>query len=129
MSDKALPNCVKVSKKRFDTTKNAVQNAKRDNLQARWQHVSPINFDSSNKLIQDIVHGNITYEGALNKMANIDDNFTKYTELKSFNPNQIKVANTYFMVSEIVAGKTKEFMENNEGEIYVFESKIDHSDE
>ena len=75
------------------------------------------------------MHGNITYEGALNKMADIDDKFTKYTELKSFNPNQIKVANTYFMVSEIVAGKTKEFMENNEGEIYVFESKIDHSDE
>ena len=48
MSDKALPNWVKVSKKRFDTIKNAVQNAKRDNLQARPQHVSPINFEETN---------------------------------------------------------------------------------
>ena len=67
MSEKALPNWVKVSKKRFDAIKNAVQNSKRDNLQARPHHVSPINFDNSSKLIQDIVHGNITYEEALNK--------------------------------------------------------------
>ena len=129
MSDKALPNWVKVSKKRFDTIKNAVQNAKRNNLQARPQHASLINFDNSSKLIQDIVHGNITYEEALNKMADIDDNFTKITELKSFNPNQIKVANTYFMVSEIFTGETKKFMENNEGDFYLFKPKSDHSDE
>ena len=60
MSDKALPNWVKLSKKRFDTVKNAVQNAKRDNLQSIPQHASLINFDNSNKVIQDIVHGNIT---------------------------------------------------------------------
>ena len=101
MTDKVLPNWVKVSKKRFDTIKNAVQNAKRNNLQARPQHASPINFDNSNKLIQDIVHGNITYEEALNKMVDINNNFTKITELKSFNPNLIKVAKTYFMVREI----------------------------
>ena len=28
-------------------------------------------------------------------MADIDDNFTKITEQKSFNPNQIKVVNIY----------------------------------
>ena len=33
------------------------------------------------------------------------------------------------MVSEIFTEKTKKFMENNEGELYVFESKNDHSDE
>ena len=33
------------------------------------------------------------------------------------------------MVSEIFTEKTKKFMENNEGELYVFESKSDHSDE
>ena len=75
-----------------------------------------------------MVHGNITYEEALNKMADINNNFTKITELKSFNPNQIKVANTYFMVSEIFTGKTKIFMENNEGELYLSKSKSDHSD-
>ena len=44
-------------------------------------------------------------------MADIDDNFTKITDLKSFNPNQIRVANTYFMVSEIFTGVSKRFIE------------------
>ena len=127
MSDKALPNWVKVSKKRFDAIKNSVQNAKGNNLQARPQHASLINFDNSNKLIQDIVHGNITYEDALKKMPDINDNFTNVTELKSLNPNQIKAANTYFMVNEIFTGKTKKFMEDNEGELYLFKSKSNHS--
>ena len=70
---------VKVSKKRFDTIKNTVQNAKRDNLQARPQHASPINFDNSNKLIQNILNGNITHEEALNKMTGIDGNFRRIT--------------------------------------------------
>ena len=64
MSVKALPNWVKVNKKIFDAIKNAVQNAKRNNLLARPQHASLINFDASNKLIQDIAHGNITHEEA-----------------------------------------------------------------
>ena len=70
-----LPKSIKVSKKRFNTIKNVVQNARKNNLQARPQHSSPINFDNSNKLIQDIIHGNITHEEALNKMADIDNNF------------------------------------------------------
>ena len=48
MTGKALPNWVKVSKKRFDTIKNAVQNATRDNLHIRPQRGSSINFDNSN---------------------------------------------------------------------------------
>ena len=49
----------------------------RDNLQARPHHAGPINFHNSNKLIQDILNGNIGYEEALNKMADIDNNFAK----------------------------------------------------
>ena len=79
-------------KKRFDTIKNAVQNAKKNNLQARPQRGSSINFDNLNKLIHNKVHGNISHEEALNKMTDIDNNFTKITELKSLNPNQIKLA-------------------------------------
>ena len=75
MSVKALPNWVKVNKKRFDAIKNAVQNAKRNNLLARPQHASLINFDASNKLIQDIAHGNITHEEASNKIADINNSF------------------------------------------------------
>ena len=94
MSDKALPNWIKVSKKRSNTIKNAVQNSRKNNLQARPQHSSCIDFDDSNTLIQEIVHGNITHEEALNEMADINNNFRKITELKSFNQNQIKVGNT-----------------------------------
>ena len=92
----------------------------KDNLQARPQHASPIDFDNSNKLIQDIVHGSITSEEALNKMADINNNFTKITALKSFNPDQIKVANIYFMVSGIFIGETKKFIKDNEDELYLF---------
>ena len=62
-------------------------------------------------------------------MAGIDDNFTKITEQKTFNSHQIKVANIYFMVSEIFTEKTKQLIEKNEGELYVFKSESDHSDE
>ena len=62
-------------------------------------------------------------------MAGIDDNFTNITEQESLNSKQIKVANIYFMVSEIFTGKTKKIMENKKGELYVFESESDHSDE
>ena len=81
-SDKALPKWVKVSEK-----------AKRDNLHARPQHSSPINFNESNKLIQGILNGNITHKEALNKMVDIYNNFKKIAELKSFNSNQIKIVN------------------------------------
>ena len=77
MSDEVLPNWVKVSKRKFDTIKNVVQNARRNNLQASPKHAGPINFDASDKLIQVIVHGNIIHEEALNKMADIDNNLKK----------------------------------------------------
>ena len=108
MTYKTLPNWIKVSKKRFDTLKNGVQNVKRDNLQARPQHASPINFDNSNKLIQDIAHGNITYEEALNKMADIDNNFAKIIGLESYYPNQIKVVKNLLHRQE----STRERIEN-----------------
>ena len=42
-------------------------------------------------------------------MPDIDYNFTKITEQKSINPNQIKLVNMYFMLSEIFTGKTLVF--------------------
>ena len=40
-------------------------------------------------------------------MADISNNFRKITELKSFDSNEIKVANTYFMVNEIFTRESK----------------------
>ena len=119
----------KSNQKIFDTIKHVVQNARKNNLQARPQNASPVSFANSNKLVHEIVHGNITHEEALNKMADINNNFKKITELKSFNSNQIKVVSTYFMMSEIFTGVAKELMENNKDEIYLKKSKSDHSDE
>ena len=42
MSDKRLPNWVYAGKKRFDRIKSQIQNAKKNNLQARPQRGSPI---------------------------------------------------------------------------------------
>ena len=63
---KALPEWVKVSKKRFDTIKNKVQNAKNNNLQARPLG-NPINFTKSSKFIQVMANVKITSEEALKK--------------------------------------------------------------
>ena len=90
MSEKALPNWVKVNKKRFDTIKNPVRNAKRDHLQARPQYSSPINFNNSNKLIQEIENGSFTLEEALNKMADIDGNFRRIIEQKIYTLTKLK---------------------------------------
>ena len=45
MSDKALPDWVKVDKERFNKIKNKIQQAKNKNLQARPNRGSPIYFD------------------------------------------------------------------------------------
>ena len=51
MSDKALPDWVKVDEKRFNVIKNEIQPAKNKNLQARQNRGSPISFDKSYNLI------------------------------------------------------------------------------
>ena len=129
MTGKTLPNWVKINKHRFNIIKNVVRNARKNNLQARPQHASPINFDKSHKLIQDIAHGNITYEETLNKMADIDKNFAEIIGLESYYPNQIKMVNIYYMVSEIFTRETKELVEKNEGKLILEKLKRDHSDE
>ena len=58
----------KSKKKRFDVIKNKVQNARDNNLQARQNRGSLINFDKSNKLLQDIEHSKVTYEEALKRI-------------------------------------------------------------
>ena len=45
MSDKSLPNWVKVDKKKIDGIKNQTQKAKNSNLQARPESGSPIYFN------------------------------------------------------------------------------------
>ena len=65
---------VKVSKKRFDMIKNKVQNAKNNNLKARPNRKSLINFNESKKLLQDIEHSKITCEEALKNQTERNKN-------------------------------------------------------
>ena len=51
--------------------KNKVQNAKNSNLEDRPNRGRLINFDKSNKLLQDIEHSKITYEEASKRINNI----------------------------------------------------------
>ena len=62
-------------------------------------------------------------------MADIDNNFAKIIGPESYYPNQIKMVNIYYMVSEIFTGEAKELVENNEGTLILEKSKSDHSDE
>lgn len=65
MSDKVLPNWVKVSKKRCMRYKIKFKMLKKNNLQSR-PPVTVFNFIESNELIQGIADGRITFEEALN---------------------------------------------------------------
>ena len=67
-----LPKWVKVSKKkRFDRIKIKFKIQKSNSLQARPNCGSPITFNESNKLLQDIEHSRITHEEALKRINNI----------------------------------------------------------
>ena len=107
MSDKALPDWVKVNERRFNVIKNENQQAKRNNLQTRPNRDSPIFFDELYKLVQDIDHSKITRKQALKIITNVRDNIKRLSDLNEFNPNQVNVINTLFMVDEIFNGEFK----------------------
>ena len=88
-----LPKWVKVSKKRFDMIKNKVQNAKNNNLQARPNRSSLINFSESNNLLQGIEYSRISHEEALKRIKNIRSDIKKIVDKNSLNSNQVKVLN------------------------------------
>ena len=115
-----------MDEKRFNARKKIIQNAKDNNLQARSQRGSPIDFVQPNKLIQDIVNG-ITHEEALKKLNSINDDINRIIKQKSLVPNQIMVLNTLYMVDEIFTGSKKEIKENESNEYDIFESKSKES--
>ena len=114
---------VKVSKKRFDMIKNKVQNAKNNNLKARPNTKSLINFNESKKLLQDKEHSKITCEEALNRINNIRSDIKKIIDKESLYPNQVNVVNILFRVDEIFTGKIESLEANGEGNLEVFEEK------
>ena len=88
MSDKALPDWVKVGKKRFDKIKNEVQNIENNNVQAR-PFGKFINIIKSSKSIQETAHGDITHEKALERITSIRDDIDKIISQKTLVPNQV----------------------------------------
>ena len=98
MSDKLLSDWVKVGKKRFDRIKNQIQHAKNNNLEAKPERGSPIYFDKSYKLIQDIEHSKITPEETLKITIGIRNDVKRISNLDEINPNQVKVLNALLTV-------------------------------
>ena len=76
-------------------------------MQARPNLASPITFNESNKLLQDIEHGKITYDKALERIDNICSDIETIINQKNFNLNQVKVINTLFMVDEFLLEKLR----------------------
>ena len=78
MSDKALPDWVKVEKKIFDRRNNEIQNTKNKN-----KFVVPegsgdcINANDSNQLIQGIENSEITHEEALKEIFKVRDDIDR----------------------------------------------------
>ena len=107
MSDKSLPSWIKVDKKRFDKIKYQIQNVKNNNLQARPNRGSPISFDESHKLMQDIEHGKTNHEEALKTIANICNDIETIDDLDEFNQKQVSVLNALFLLDEIFTGEFK----------------------
>ena len=120
-----LPKWVKVSRQGFNVIKKKVQNAKINNLQARPNRNRLVTSIESNKLLQNIERGKMTYEEASKKMTNIHVDIVILLKLDSFTPNQSKILNILFMVDEIFTGKLKTLDENNEGKLEIFEEKSD----
>ena len=107
MSDKSLSDWVKVGKKRFDRIKNQIQNAKNNNLEAKPERGSPIYFDKSYKVIQDIEHSKITHEETLKIIIGIRNDIKRINDLDKINPNQVKVLNALLTVDEAFTGEQK----------------------
>ena len=116
-SDKTLPDWVKVDRKRFNLMKNQIQNAKKNNIQARPKRGRPIYFNKSYRLIQDIVQGKITYEEPLKTITSIRDDIARLYDLDDFNENQVKVVNALFMIDEIFTRELKWYKLTDKGYI------------
>ena len=71
----------KSRRKRFNVVKNEIQQAKNKNLQARPNRGSPIYFDDSYELIQDIERSNTTHEEALKIITDIRKNIERLDDL------------------------------------------------
>ena len=105
--------------------KTKVQNAKNNNLKARPNRKSLINFNESKKLLQNTEHSKITYGEALNRINNIRSDIKKIIDKESLYANQVNVVNILFMVDEIFTGKIESLEANGEDNLEVFEEKSD----
>ena len=94
-------------------------------MQARPNQASPITFNKSNKLLQDIEHTKITYEKALERIDNICSDIETVINQKSINLNQVEVINTLFMVNEIFTGNFKSIKANSKDTLEVYKENSD----
>ena len=63
---------------------------KSNSLQARPNRGSPITFNESKKLLEDIEHSRITLEEALKRINNIRSDIERFINQKSINETRLK---------------------------------------
>ena len=106
MSD-TLPDWVRVDKKRFTTIKNNVKRVPDKNkFVTPGRSGSRIYVNDSYYLIQDIEHGEITYEEALEIMLKIHNDIKKIVSQNALNPSQIEV-----LINKFVKGNDERILE------------------
>ena len=106
MSD-TLPDWVRVDKKRFTTIKNNVKRVRDKNkFVIPGRSGSRIYVNDSYYLIQDIEHGEITYEEALEIMLKIHNDIKKIVSQNALNPSQIEV-----LINKFVKGNDERILE------------------
>ena len=100
ISNKSLPKWLKVGRNQF-------KKAKENNLQSRPERGSPIYFNESQKLIQDIEHGKFTHLELFRRITNIRNDIKRLHDLDNFDENEVKVLNAIFMVDDIFTEELK----------------------
>ena len=125
VADKALPNWVKVDKKRFDRIKNETQNAKNKNeFVVLGGNGDRINANDSYQLIQDIENGKTTHEETLKEIFKICNDIERLNELAKINQNQANMLKILFMTDETFTGIRSQYKKVN-NEYVLFRTKID----
>ena len=96
VSNKKLPDWVRVDRTTFNQIKDKVKKVKDKNIYVRPNCGCYISADDSYKLFQDTEYGDIIHEEALKKINDIRSDIENISYLESFYENQALMLNTIF---------------------------------
>ena len=120
---------IKLKEDERNRTNNKIKNDKvNDILSARPKVGKIINFNESNKLLNEIENSQITYEEALKIIRNIRRDINKLVSAQGINPNQINVLDILFLVNEIFTRESERIEINEKGDLEISNKEKQESD-